>query len=315
MLTEPTGAQPKAQDAQRNARRVDVRATKCATGMAYLVPPPRPTTDAEIIRAGHALIGAKAILRGEFVAWVEAQCEFSVRSAQNYMAAAAKTSPWDDEMGWLAIPDDLPGLRGCDPLTPDEARKIAEHIEEELDRKGEPDLYGMLGALVQIACGVAPHATAGDVQRALDGHVRRAEAAFRRVEGIAAAFARLPADAPLWFALANQHWLANDKDLDAGPKLEVINAGRFDTRHWHGAMQAIRDEYPEVFHPNVGMIAYPPSPIWPTCEADVVAYRAELDAWLAGVPAYLRIHYPDVYAEMADAQRAAAAEPNTEGAT
>jgi hypothetical protein len=47
------------------------------------------TTTREIVEIGRLLIAVKRTLqRGQFVAWVEAECVFSLRSAQNYMRAA-----------------------------------------------------------------------------------------------------------------------------------------------------------------------------------------------------------------------------------
>jgi hypothetical protein len=46
-------------------------------------------TTREIVEIGRLLIAVKRTLqRGQFVAWVEAECVFSLRSAQNYMRAA-----------------------------------------------------------------------------------------------------------------------------------------------------------------------------------------------------------------------------------
>lgn len=47
------------------------------------------TTTREIVEIGRLLIAVKRTLqRGQFMAWVEAECVFSLRSAENYMRAA-----------------------------------------------------------------------------------------------------------------------------------------------------------------------------------------------------------------------------------
>lgn len=267
-----------------------------ATGHGYLVPPPPPKNDAEIIRAGHALLTAKSVLRGEFEQWVAAHCEFTPRSARRYMAAAAQTTPFDDELGWTAIPDNLPEFRGFDPLAQAEraalVRSVADALESEPDK---PEDGGTVGALVTTACCVAPHITASELQWAVGEHVKRAEAELRRVEGIAATLARLPADAPLWFTKANQHWHATDDLRDDNDRLEVLNTGCFDARHLYAEMRAFKTECLNKLPSLVRMLCYAPEPIWTTRQEDVEAYRHELQAWLERVPRFLEEHHPDLF--------------------
>lgn len=255
-------------------------------GHGHIAPPPRPTNDAEAVRAGHALLAIKGVLRGEFEVWVAAHCEFTPRSARRYMDAARASGPFDHEADWLSLPETLPALNEVDPPTKAERAALAEAVEDVLawwKRGGEGPL-GVIGEFAASMASACPTITVGQAQEYLSGLAREAELRAARMEGIAAAFARLPGGVPLWFTRASQEWHRADavEQEDSRRRLEVYNAGRFSVRHLHDQMRRLN-------HFAVDLLVqegwpYPPPPTFPRNRNDVDEYNRKLDEWLSVLP-------------------------------